>query len=68
MMGRNRDGSQDGGHSAVPTIPSSNRLLKLLRFFEIQNPDDLSAGEAWELRAVIFEDPAKKERWNKYVT
>ncbi len=55
------------GHSGVPAIPPSNRLLKLLRFFEIPNPDDLSAGEAWELRSAIFEDPAKKERWNKYV-
>ncbi len=48
-------------------FPPSNRLLKILLFFEVPNARDLSADEAWEVRSVIFADPAKKERWNKYV-
>jgi NAD-dependent DNA ligase len=48
-------------------IQASNRLLKLLKFFGIPDPDDMLAEEAWEKRAALFEDPANKERWNKYV-
>ncbi len=48
-------------------IPASNRLLKLLRFFGVPDPSDMPAEEAWEKRAALFEDPANKERWNKYV-
>jgi NAD-dependent DNA ligase len=48
-------------------IPASNRLLKLLKFFEVPDPSDMPADEAWENRAALFEDPANKERWNKYV-
>lgn len=55
------------GYRAEPVIPPSNRLLKLLLFFGVPNASDLSADEAWEARAAIFADPAKKERWSKYV-
>jgi NAD-dependent DNA ligase len=48
-------------------IPASNRLLKLLKFFGVPDPEDMVADEAWEKRAGLFEDPANKERWNKYV-
>ncbi len=51
----------------VSHIPTSNRLLKLLRFFGVPSTSSLSADEAWKERAAIFADPAKKERWNKYV-
>jgi NAD-dependent DNA ligase len=47
--------------------PASNRLLKLLKFFGAPDPADMPADEAWEKRAAFFEDPANKERWNKYV-
>jgi NAD-dependent DNA ligase len=48
-------------------IPASNRLLKLLTFFSVPDPGDMPAEEAWEKRAALFEDPANRERWNKYV-
>src|SRR2546425_2299320 len=48
-------------------IPASNRLLKLLKFLEVPDPSDMPADDAWEKRAALFEDPANKERWNKYV-
>jgi NAD-dependent DNA ligase len=48
-------------------IPPSNRLLKLLAFFGEPDPSNMSADEGWEKRAAIFDDPANKERWNKYV-
>jgi NAD-dependent DNA ligase len=48
-------------------VPASNRLLKLLKFFGVPDPSDIPAEEAWEKRAALFENPANKERWNKYV-
>ncbi len=54
-----------GGQALM--IPASNRLLKLLKFFGVPDPSDMPAEEAWEKRAALFENPANKERWNKYV-
>jgi NAD-dependent DNA ligase len=38
-----------------------------LKFFEAPDASDMSADEAWEARSAILADPAKKERWHKYV-
>jgi hypothetical protein len=49
------------------TVPPGNRQLKVLRFFGVSIPDDISAGQAGHLIGGIMDVPANRERWDKYV-
>lgn len=51
----------------MATVLASNRQLKVLRLFAVSVGERIPAGQAGVLVHNIFEDPAKRERWNKYV-
>ena len=55
----------EGEHMVVRP---SNRQLKLLRFFDVQISEKLSAGAAgWEI-ARLMEDVENCDRWRRYLT
>ena len=51
----------------MATIPASNRQLKVMRFFEVPIPEEISMGQAGHMIGSILKDPGNQERWDKYV-
>jgi len=51
----------------MDTVPASNRQLKVIQFFGVPVPEDLSGVQAARMIRTILSEPGIAQRWDKYV-